>query len=519
MSNRRTFAIISHPDAGKTTLTEKLLLQGGAIHLAGEVKARGQARRARSDWMKIEQQRGISVTSSVMTFEKDGITFNLLDTPGHEDFSEDTYRTLTAVDSAIMVLDAAAGIEPQTLKLFEVCRLRSVPIITLINKIDREGRDPYELLDEIADKLALDVAPMSWPVGMGGLFEGVYDFETGELHLPEGDSKEFLGKTIPTSGPEDPVLAEHLSADGVARITEEGLLAREGYAPFDLEAYRNGDLTPVYFGSALKNFGVEEIVDAIAKYAPTPRPQPSEQGEISPDRDEVTGFIFKVQANMDPNHRDRIAFMRQVSGTFKRGMKLTPSGLGKPIAIHSPILFFAQDREIADTAEAGDIIGIPNHGTLRVGDTLSERNDVRFTGLPNFAPEILRRIQLKDPTKTKQLRKALDDLSEEGVIQVFYPEIGAQWIIGVVGQLQLEVLISRLEAEYKVEAALEPSPFATARWIKGDDAALRSFEEFNRANLARDRDGDFVFMAKSPWDVNYQQEKNPDLTFSATKER
>jgi peptide chain release factor 3 len=518
-SNRRTFAIISHPDAGKTTLTEKLLLQGGAIHLAGEVKARGQARRARSDWMKIEQQRGISVTSSVMTFEKDGITYNLLDTPGHEDFSEDTYRTLTAVDSAIMVLDAAAGIEPQTLKLFEVCRLRSVPIITLINKIDREGRDPFELLDEIADKLALDVSPMSWPVGMGGLFEGVFDFETGKLHLPEGDAKEFFGKTIETSGAEDPVLAEYLSADGFARVAEEGLLAREGYAPFDLEAYRNGDLTPVYFGSALKNFGVNEIVEAIAKYAPEPRPQPSDEGPISPERDEVTGFIFKVQANMDPQHRDRIAFMRMVSGTFKRGMKLIPSGLGKPIAVHSPIMFFAQDREIADTAEAGDIIGIPNHGTLRVGDTLSEKNDVRFTGLPNFAPEILRRVQLKDPTKTKQLRKALDDLSEEGVIQVFYPEIGAQWIVGVVGQLQLEVLVSRLEAEYKVEAGLEASPFATARWLKGEPQALRTFEEFNRANLAKDRDGDLVFMAKSPWDIGYQQEKNPDLTFSATKER
>ena len=516
---RRTFAIISHPDAGKTTLTEKLLLQGGAIHLAGEVKARGAARRARSDWMKIEQQRGISVTSSVMTFEKDGITFNLLDTPGHEDFSEDTYRTLTAVDSAIMVLDAAAGIEPQTLKLFEVCRLRSVPIITLINKIDREGRDPFELLDEIADKLALDVSPMSWPVGMGGLFEGVFDFETGELHLPEGDAKEFLGKTVQTEGAEDPVLAEHLSADGVARVAEEGLLGREGYAPFDLDAYRNGDLTPVYFGSALKNFGVEQIVNAIAKYAPEPRPQPSEAGEIAPDHDEVSGFIFKVQANMDPNHRDRIAFMRMVSGTFKRGMKLTPSGLGKPIAIHSPIMFFAQDRELADTAEPGDIIGIPNHGTLRVGDTLSENNKLRFTGLPNFAPEILRRVRLVDPTKTKQLRKALDDLSEEGVIQVFYPEIGAQWIIGVVGQLQLEVLISRLAAEYKVEAELEPSPFDTARWLKGTDADLKGFEEFNRANLARDRDGDMVFLAKSAWDVNYQQEKNPGLAFSATKER
>ena len=518
-SERRTFAIISHPDAGKTTLTEKLLLRGGAIHLAGEVKARGAARRARSDWMSIEQQRGISVTSSVMTFERNGITFNLLDTPGHEDFSEDTYRTLTAVDSAIMVLDAAAGIEAQTLKLFEVCRLRSVPIITFINKIDREGREPFELLDEIAEKLALDTAPMSWPVGMGGLFEGVYDFEENELYLPEGDSKEFQGKTVKVDGPEDEKLGEYLSADGVARVAEEGLLAREGYPAFDFEAYRNGDLTPVYFGSALKEFGVTAIIDAIAKYAPAPRPQPTDEGEIAPDRDEVTGFIFKVQANMDPNHRDRIAFMRQVSGTFKRGMKLTPSGLGKPVAIHSPILFFAQDREVADTAEPGDIIGIPNHGTLRVGDTLSEKNAIRFTGLPNFAPEILRRVALVDPTKTKQLRKALDDLSEEGVIQVFYPELGGQWIVGVVGQLQLDVLISRLSAEYKVEARLEASPFATARWIRGEDKAMNDFEKFNLSNLAKDRDGDLVFMAKSPWDVNYQQEKNPDLTFSATKER
>ena len=506
MSNRRTFAIISHPDAGKTTLTEKLLLQGGAIHLAGEVKARGAARRARSDWMKIEQQRGISVTSSVMTFEKDGITFNLLDTPGHEDFSEDTYRTLTAVDSAIMVIDAAKGIEPQTRKLFEVCRLRSVPIITFVNKVDREGRSIFETLDEVADALALDVSPQSAPLGMGGLFTGVLDFATDTVSKPEGGSKEYLGTREPLG--ELPV-----------ELAEEIELAREGYPEFDLEAYRNGDLTPVFFGSALKNFGVEELINAIAKWAPPPRPQPAGEEQIPPTRDEVTGFIFKVQANMDPNHRDRIAFMRMVSGTFKRGMKLTPSGLGKPIAVHSPILFFAQDREIADTAEAGDIIGIPNHGTLRVGDTLSEKNQLRFTGLPNFAPEILRRVVLKDPTKTKQLRKALDDLSEEGVIQVFYPEIGAQSIVGVVGQLQLDVLVSRLEAEYKVEAVLEASPFATARWIKGEPQALKQFEDFNRANLARDRDNDMVFMAKSPWDVGYQQEKNPELTFSATKER
>ena len=323
---------------------------------------------------------------------------------------------------------------------------------------------------------------------------------------PEGPSKEFKG-------------TRDCDAEIPERFAENIELAQIGYPEFDLEAYRNGDLTPVYFGSALKNFGVTELIEAIAKYAPPPRPQPAGEEQISPERDEVTGFIFKVQANMDPNHRDRIAFMRQVSGTFKRGMKLTPSGLGKPVAIHSPILFFAQDREVADTAEPGDIIGIPNHGTLRVGDTLSEKNAIRFTGLPNFAPEILRRVALVDPTKTKQLRKALDDLSEEGVIQVFYPELGGQWIVGVVGQLQLDVLISRLSAEYKVEARLEASPFATARWIRGEEKALNEFEKFNLSNLAKDRDGDLVFMAKSPWDVNYQQEKNPDLTFSATKER
>ena len=509
--SRRTFAIISHPDAGKTTLTEKLLLTGGAIHQAGEVKARGEARRARSDWMAIEQKRGISVTSSVMTFERAGedgevVTFNLLDTPGHEDFSEDTYRTLTAVDSAIMVIDAAKGIEPQTRKLFEVCRLRSVPIITFVNKVDREGRPVFELLDEIADMLALDVSPQMFPIGMGGEFHGILDFASGEVAVPEGPSKEFKGTRL-------------ADFDVPEKFAENAELAQIGYPEFDLDAYRNGDLTPVYFGSALKGFGVVELIEAIAKHAPPPRPQPAGEEKVGPERDEVTGFVFKVQANMDPNHRDRIAFMRQVSGTFKRGMKLTPSGLGKPIAVHSPILFFAQDREIADTALPGDIIGIPNHGTLRVGDTLSETNAVRFTGLPNFAPEILRRVVLKDPTKTKQLRKALDDLSEEGVIQVFHPELGAQAIVGVVGQLQLEVFVSRLAAEYKVDAALEASPFATARWIVGPEAALAEFERYNQATLAKDRDGDLVFMAKSPWDVNYQEEKNPDLKFSATKER
>lgn len=507
ISDRRTFAIISHPDAGKTTLTEKLLYFGGAIHLAGEVKARGQTRRARSDWMKIEQQRGISVTSSVMTFEKDGITFNLLDTPGHEDFSEDTYRTLTAVDSAVMVIDAARGIEAQTRKLFEVCRLRSVPIITFINKVDREGRPPFELLDEIADVLALDVAPMSWPVGMGGQFQGVLDLTTNKVSRPEGGSREFLGKV--DDAPELP-----------ADIAEEIELAQVGYAAFDAEAYRHGDLTPVYFGSALKDFGVAELIAALADYAPPPRPQPAEPAPVSPDFDEVTGFIFKVQANMDPQHRDRIAFMRLCSGVFKRGMKLTPTGHGKPIAVHSPILFFAQNREVADEAFPGDIIGIPNHGTLRVGDTLSERAQVRFTGLPNFAPEILRRVVLKDPTKTKQLRKALDDMAEEGVTQVFYPEIGSNWVIGVVGQLQLEVLISRLEAEYKVAAGLEMAPYETARWISSEDpAALKEFLDLNRGALAKDRDGNPVYMAKSAWDVGYVADRYPKVKFAATRER
>jgi len=504
---RRTFAIISHPDAGKTTLTEKLLYVGGAIHLAGEVKARGANRRARSDWMKIEQQRGISVTSSVMTFEKDGVTFNLLDTPGHEDFSEDTYRTLTAVDSAVMVIDAARGIEAQTRKLFEVCRLRNVPIITFVNKVDREGRSPFELLDEVADALALDVCPMSWPVGMGGTFEGVLDLATRTISRPDGDSRNFQGRTE-----RDPVLPE-----GVADEVE---LAEGGYSAFDAEAYRAGDLTPVYFGSALKDFGVAELIAALAAHAPPPRTQPAEPAPVSPDASEVTGFVFKVQANMDPQHRDRIAFMRLCSGTFRRGMKLTPSGSGKPIAVHSPILFFAQAREVADEAYPGDIIGIPNHGTLRVGDTLSERADVRFTGLPNFAPEILRRVQLKDPTKTKQLRKALDDMAEEGVTQVFYPEIGSNWIVGVVGQLQLDVLLSRLEAEYKVAAALEPAPFDTARWVSADEASdLKDFADVNRTAMARDRDGNPVFLAKSAWEVGYVQDRYSKVRFAATRER
>jgi peptide chain release factor 3 len=505
--DRRTFAIISHPDAGKTTLTERLLLAGGAIHAAGEVKARGAARRARSDWMKIEQQRGISVTSSVMTFERGGLLFNLLDTPGHEDFSEDTYRTLTAVDSAVMVIDAAKGIEAQTLKLFEVCRLRSVPIITFVNKVDREGRSPFELMDEIADKLALDVCPMSWPVGLGGEFEGLWDIERQQLQRPDGSIARGALKDLVSP-------AIH------ARVSEELELAEMGYPAFDPQAYRSGDLTPVYFGSALREIGVEPLIEALARFAPGPRPQPAEPTPIDPDSPTVTGFIFKVQANMNPMHRDRVAFMRLCSGRFKRGMRLNQVGTGKQIAVHSPVLFFARDRELADEAFPGDIIGIPNHGTLRVGDTLTDGPNVTITGLPNFAPEILRRVALKDPTKTKQLKKALDDMAEEGVIQTFVPQIGAQTVVGVVGQLQLEVLISRLEVEYKVEAGLEASPYDTARWVASDDpAALKKLQDDHKSQMAADRDNHPVFLAKDLWDLNYIQGRHPAVRFSATRER
>ncbi|HZG47864.1 MAG TPA: peptide chain release factor 3, partial [Allosphingosinicella sp.] len=506
---------------GKTTLTEKLLLFGGAIHLAGEVKARGANRRARSDWMKIEQQRGISVTSSVMTFEHDGVTFNLLDTPGHEDFSEDTYRTLTAVDSAVMVIDAARGIEAQTRKLFEVCRLRNVPIITFVNKVDREGREPFELLDEIADMLALDVAPMTWPVGMGGTFEGIYDLVANRLNLPaKGDSGHFEGERADFTGLDDPKLAQAISPDGLAKLREEASLAVAAYPSFDSEAYLVGDLTPVFFGSALKEFGVAEMIEALGELAPSPLPQPSASGPVDPDHSAVTGFIFKVQANMNPQHRDRVAFMRLCSGKFRRGMKLLQPSTGKSIAVHSPILFFAQNRELADEAYPGDIIGIPNHGTLRVGDTLTEDAGIQFTGLPNFAPEILRRVVLADPTKTKQLRKALDDMAEEGVTQVFYPSIGANWIVGVVGQLQLDVLISRLEFEYKVDARFEPSPWNAARWVASDSPAdLKAFVETNRSHVATDRDGAPVFMAKDLWELSFHEGRNPKLRFTATKER
>jgi peptide chain release factor 3 len=517
-ATRRTFAIISHPDAGKTTLTEKLLLFGGAIRLAGQVKARGERRRARSDWMAIEQSRGISVTSSVMTFDYSGVTFNLLDTPGHEDFSEDTYRTLTAVDSAVMVIDAAKGIEIQTRKLFEVCRLRDIPICVFVNKVDREGRDCFDLLDEIEKTLQLDVSPFVWPVGMGSDFHGCFDLRTNSfLTGKQGGGYE---RALQMTGPDDPALDALVAERPLREFREAASLALSAYPTLDLEAYRAGNMTPVFFGSALKDYSVESLIQGLAEFAPPPRPQPAQPRTVDPEEDRVTGFVFKVQANMDPNHRDRIAFLRLCSGRFKRGMKLTQVRTGKAIAIHSPIFFFAQERELAEEALPGDIIGIPNHGTLRVGDTLTEGETLRFTGIPNFAPEILRRVRLDDPIKAKQMRRALEDLAEEGVTQVFRPVLGSQWIVGVVGPLQIEVLASRIAAEYDVKVGFEPAPFETARWVSCEDPAeMKRFLEANRGSLAEDRDDAPVFMARNAWELNRTTQDWPNLTFRTTRER
>ncbi|WP_205648584.1 peptide chain release factor 3 [Acuticoccus kandeliae] len=518
IARRRTFAIISHPDAGKTTLTEKLLLFGGAIHLAGEVAARGERRRTRSDWMEIEKKRGISVSSSVMMFEREGIVFNLLDTPGHEDFSEDTYRTLTAVDSAVMVVDAAKGIEAQTLKLFEVCRLRDIPIMTFVNKVDREGLDPFELMDEIADKLALELSPVTWPVGMGGQFHGCYNLTTNAFHrVREGGGTGF-GKTEHLSGVDDPSLEGKVEASVLAEFRAQAELAAGAMPPVNMESYREGHLSPVFFGSALRDFCVADLLDGLSAWAPPPRPQPAGDEVVDPNTDEVSAMIFKVQANMDPNHRDRIAFARICSGRFSRGMRLNQAGSGKSFAVTAPIFFLAEERELAEEAWAGDIIGIPNHGTLRVGDTLSEKGDIRYTGLPRFAPEILRRVRLGDPMKTKQLRRALQDLSEEGLAQVFRTHMGGDHIVGVVGALQLDVMASRVAAEYKVNIDFEPAPYATARWLGGDQKAIKTFVDTNKSTVADDVDGDPVYLARNMWELNYVKERNPDIRFLETKE-
>ncbi len=519
IDRRRTFAIISHPDAGKTTLTEKLLLFGGAIQAAGEVKARGDRRRARSDWMKVEQERGISVASSVMTFEYGTHTFNLLDTPGHEDFSEDTYRVLSAVDSAVMVLDAAKGIETQTRKLFEVCRLRDMPITTFINKLDRESLDPFELLDEIEEKLQLDVTPASWPIGMGRDFKGCYDLIKDQLILFDKVKGSLRSDGVKCEGLDDPKLDALLPDYAVAKLRDDIEMVRELCPIFDMHAYLAGNLTPVYFGSAVNNFGVQELLEGLGLNAPSPRPGNAVERLVEPTEKNVTGFVFKIQANMDPKHRDRIAFVRLVSGRFKKGIKLKHVRSDKIMAIHNALLFLAQDRAIVEEAFAGDIIGIPNHGNLRIGDSLTEGETLRFTGIPSFAPELLQKVRSTDPMKAKHLGRALSQLAEEGAASVFKPYLGSDWVVGVVGALQFEVLADRIRTEYQVPVAFEPTTLLTAEWIEGDnEREVKKFIDVNRTSIAEDHTGTPVYLARNQWHLDKAKEDFPTLRFMKTKE-
>jgi peptide chain release factor 3 len=520
ITKRRTFAIISHPDAGKTTLTEKLLLFGGAIQMAGAVKARGDRRRARSDWMKVEQERGISVTASAMTYEWGGLTFNLLDTPGHEDFSEDTYRTLTAVDSAIMVLDAAKGIEVQTLKLFEVCRMRDMPVITFINKVDRESRDCFELLDEIEQKLALDVTPASWPIGSGPTFLGCYDLFKDRLLLLDKKNKEVFTEGIKCEGGlNDPKLDQLLPANALETLREEVEMARGLCPKFDHQAYLEGHMTPVFFGSALNNFGVAELLQGLAELAPSPRSRAARERTVEPGERPVTGFVFKIQANMDPKHRDRIAFVRLISGHFERGHKLIHVPSGVQLRVHNPLMFLAQDRELAEEAWAGDIIGLPNHGRLRVGDTLTEGEDLHFTGIPSFAPELIQTVRTLDPLKAKHLERALVQLAEEGAASCFKARLGSTWLVGVVGSLQFDVLADRIRTEYNIDVRFEGTELQTARWIDTEEhQELKRFESENRGSMADDHTGHPVFLARNDWHLERTAKDYPKLVFRKTRE-
>nr|WP_256502530.1 peptide chain release factor 3 [Desulfuromonas sp. KJ2020] len=518
VDRRRTFGIISHPDAGKTTLTEKLLLFGGAIQMAGAVKARKAARHATSDWMAMEQERGISVTSSVMKFNYRDYEVNLLDTPGHQDFSEDTYRVLTAVDSALMVIDSAKGVETQTKKLMEVCRMRNTPIMTFINKLDREGREPLELLSDIEETLQIECAPMSWPIGMGKRFRGTYNLYRKQLLLfsPGKETKQQDGVLFEDLS--DPRLDELLGSQADELRMDIELL--EGAAnPFELDEYLKGNQTPVFFGSAINNFGVQEMLDTFVELAPAPRPRPTLTREVSPYEEEFSGFVFKIQANMDPAHRDRIAFFRICSGKFTRGMKVRHHRIGKDVPIANATIFMAQDRTHVEEAFPGDIIGIHNHGTIKIGDTFTTKEPLKFTGIPSFAPEHFRRVRLKNPLKTKQLEKGLVQLAEEGAVQLFRPLINSDYILGAVGVLQFDVIMSRLKAEYSVDALYEGIDYATARWIGCDDRKmLADFEKKNQASLALDAEGNLTFLASSEWRLGHTIEQWPGVNFYKTRE-
>lgn len=516
---RRTFAIIAHPDAGKTTLTEQLLLLGGAIQIAGAVRAKGERRRTRSDWMKIEQDRGISVATSVMTFEYAGQVFNLLDTPGHEDFSEDTYRTLSAVDAAVMVIDAAKGIEAQTRKLFEVCRMRDIPIVTFINKMDREAREPLELLDEIEKTLALDVTPATWPIGSGRQFAGVYDMAHSTLRLlGEGGERDE-----PVSGLDDPRIDSLLGEQ--ADVLRESAEIASVYPEFELGSFREGHLTPIYFGSALRGFGVKHLLDGLANFAPPPSARNADVRTVQPEEEKLSGFVFKIQANTDLQHRDRVAFLRICSGRLRKGARLKQVRTGKSIPVNAPLFFFAKERQVAEEAWPGDVVGIANHGVLRIGDTLTDGEELNFRGVPSFAPEILRRVRLDDPMLAKKLRKALDQLADEGVVQVFRPLDGSQPVVGVVGQLQLDVLSSRIQAEYGVQITFENTSWSTMRWVAPkeegpqDRAALDRFLRTAPSQMAEDHDNQPVAFFTSDWGRKRSEDEWPMLRFLALREQ
>jgi peptide chain release factor 3 len=518
IEKRRTFAIISHPDAGKTTLTEKLLLFGGAIQLAGTVKGRKAARHATSDWMALEKQRGISITSSVMQFPFRGQVINLLDTPGHEDFSEDTYRTLTAVDSALMVIDCAKGVEERTIKLMEVCRLRDTPIMTFINKLDREGRAPIELLDEVESVLKIRTAPVTWPIGMGRDLAGIYHLLEDRIYAYEAAGRGERGENRVIQGLHSAEGREFLG-DRAAHFDDEIDLVRGGTAEFDVRAYREGRQTPVFFGSAISNFGVEELLAHFAEHAPSPLPRAAQQRQVEAGEEKLTGFVFKIQANMDPQHRDRIAFMRLCSGKYQRGMRLYHVRLDKEMRIADALTFLAADRSAADEAFAGDIIGLHNHGTINIGDTFTEGETLTFTGIPNFAPEMFRRAVLKDPLKMKQLSKGLGQLCEEGATQLFKPLRNNDLILGAVGQLQFEVVAFRLQDEYAVSAVFDNVNVHTARWVYcDDDKHLEEFRTKAFDHLAVDHSGALVYLAPTRVNLELTVERWPKISFRATRE-
>ncbi|HET7845375.1 MAG TPA: peptide chain release factor 3 [Xanthomonadales bacterium] len=517
-ARRRTFAIISHPDAGKTTLTEKLLLFGGAIQMAGSVKSRKAARHATSDWMALEKERGISVTSSVMQFPYEGRIVNLLDTPGHADFSEDTYRVLTAVDSALMVIDCAKGVEERTIKLMEVCRLRDTPIMSFINKLDREGRPPIELLDEVESVLKIQCAPVTWPIGMGSRLKGVYHLLDDEVHLFEPGRNFTRQDSTIYKGLEHPELAARLG-DMLGELREELELVRGASHPFDREAYLAGKQAPVFFGSAVNNFGVQLLLDFFVEHAPSPRNRVTTSRVVDPNETALTGFVFKIQANMDPMHRDRVAFMRVCSGRFDAGMKAFHVRSGKEVKLSNALTFMASDREIVERAYPGDVIGIHNHGTVSIGDTFTAGEPLGFTGIPNFAPELFRRARLRDPLRMKQLQKGLAQLSEEGATQFFRPLMSNDLILGAVGMLQFDVVAYRLKDEYGVDCAFENVQVATARWVHCADAKkLAEFREKAAQNLAVDAAGELVYLAPTRVNLQLMQERWPDVRFAATRE-